>query len=210
MSTQKKQKDTHPYGGILNMVQCGANRRPRREGSMREYSIETIDYRIDIADRIRRALRGAEGVGVRGEGQRAAVITRDGEAREQLCMALCRVLLNDAAAEEIKRELKAYPLEAAEAERAAVRAAELMRRVPRRASLFANALTRLTEYTKAESALNIEGFLRFRLADAANLIRLCALRAAMEELIRRELSAGTDGETIIIITRDTDPSTEPD
>ena len=192
------------------MVQCGANRRPRREGSMREYSIETIDYRIDIADRIRRALRGAEGVGVRGEGQRAAVITRDGEAREQLCMALCRVLLNDAAAEEIKRELKAYPLEAAEAERAAVRAEELMRRVPRRASLFANALSRLTEYTKAESARNIEGFLRFRLADAANLIRLCALRAAMEELIRRELSAGTDGETIIIITRDTDPSTEPD
>ena len=192
------------------MVQCGANRRPRREGSMREYSIETIDYRIDIADRIRRALRGAEGVGVRGEGQRAAVITRDGEAREQLCMALCRVLLNDAAAEEIKRELKAYPLEAAEAERAAVRAGELMRRVPRRASLFANALSRLTEYTKAESALNIEAFLRFRLADAANLIRLCALRAAMEELIRRELSAGTDGETIIIITRDTDPSTEPD
>lgn len=192
------------------MVQCGANRRPRREGSMREYSIETIDYRIDIADRIRRALRGAEGVGVRGEGQKAAVITRDGEAREQLCMALCHVLLNDAAAEEIKRELKAYPLEAAEAERAAVRAAELMRRVPRRASLFAYALSRLTEYTKAESALNIEGFLRFRLADAANLIRLCALRAAMEELIRRELSAGTDGETIIIITRDTDPSTEPD
>ncbi len=192
------------------MVQCGANRRPRREGSMREYSIETIDYRIDIADRIRRALRGAEGVGVRGEGQKAAVITRDGEAREQLCMALCHVLLNDAAAEEIKRELKAYPLEAAEAERAAVRAGELMRRVPRRASLFANALTRLTEYTKAESALNIEGFLRFRLTDAANLIRLCALRAAMEELIRRELSAGTDGETIIIITRDTDPSTEPD
>ena len=192
------------------MVQCGANRRPRREGSMREYSIETIDYRIDIADRIRRALRGAEGVGVRGEGQRAAVITRDGEAREQLCIALCRVLLNDAAAEEIKRELKAYPLEAAEAERAAVRAGELMRRVPRRASLFANALSRLTEYTKAESALNIEGVLRFRLADAANLIRLCALRAAMEELIRRELSAGTDGETIIIITRDTDPSTEPD
>ena len=192
------------------MVQCGANRRPRREGSMREYSIETIDYRIDIADRIRRALRGAEGVGVRGEGQKAAVITRDGEAREQLCMALCHVLLNDAAAEEIKRELKAYPLEAAEAERAAVRAGELMRRVPRRASLFANALTRLTEYTKAESALNIEGFLRFRLMDAANLIRLCALRAAMEELIRRELSAGTDGETIIIITRDTDPSTEPD
>ena len=85
-----------------------------------------------------------------------------------------------------------------------------MRRVPRRASLFANALSRLTEYTKAESALNIEGFLRFRLADAANLIRLCALHAAMEELIRRELSAGTDGETIIIITRDTDPSTEPD
>lgn len=192
------------------MVQCGANRRPRREGSMMEYSIETIDYRIDIADRIRRALRGAEGVGVRGEGQKAAVITRDGEAREQLCMALCHVLLNDAAAEEIKRELKAYPLEAAEAERAAVRAGELMRRVPRRASLFANALTRLTEYTKAESALNIEGFLRFRLTDAANLIRLCALRAAMEELIRRELSAGTDGETIIIITRDTDPSTEPD
>lgn len=192
------------------MVQCGANRRPRREGSMREYSIETIDYRIDIADRIRRALRGAEGVGVKGEGQRAAVITRDGEAREQLCMALCRVLLNDAAAEEIKRELKAYPLEAAEAERAAVRAGELMRRVPRRVSLFANALTRLMEYTKAESVLNIEGFLRFRLADAANLIRLCALRAAMEELIRRELSAGTDGETIIIITRDTDPSTEPD
>lgn len=192
------------------MVQCGANRRPRREGSMREYSIETIDYRIDIADRIRRALRGAEGVGVRGEGQKAAVITRDGEAREQLCMALCHVLLNDAAAEEIKRELKAYPLEAAEAERAAVRAGELMRRVPRRASLFANALSRLTEYTKAESALNIEGFLRFRLADAANLIRLCVLRAAMEELIRRELSAGTDGETIIIITRDTDPSTEPD
>lgn len=192
------------------MVQCGANRRPRREGSMREYSIETIDYRIDIADRIRRALRGAEGVGVRGEGQRAAVITRDGEAREQLCMALCRVLLSDAAAEEIKRELKAYPLEAAEAERAAVRAGELMRRMPRRASLFAYALTRLTEYTKAESALNIEGFLRFRLADAANLVRLCALRAAMEELIRRELSAGTDGETIIIITRDTDPSTEPD
>ncbi len=192
------------------MVQCGANRRPRREGSMREYSIETIDYRIDIADRIRRALRGAEGVGVRGEGQKAAVITRDGEAREQLCMALCHVLLNDAAAEEIKRELKAYPLEAAEAERAAVRAGELMRRVPRRASLFANALSRLTEYTKAESALNIEGFLRFRLTDAANLIRLCALRAAMEELIRRELSAGTDGETIIIITRDTDPSTEPD
>ena len=192
------------------MVQCGANRRPRREGSMREYSIETIDYRIDIADRIRRALRGAEGVGVRGEGQKAAVITRDGEAREQLCMALCRVLLNDAAAEEIKRELKAYPLEAAEAERAAVRAGELMRRVPRRASLFANALSRLTEDTKAESALNIEGFLRFRLTDAANLIRLCALRAAMEELIRRELSAGTDGETIIIITRDTDPSTEPD
>lgn len=192
------------------MVQCRANRRPRREGSMREYSIETIDYRIDIADRIRRALRGAEGVGVRGEGQKAAVITRDGEAREQLCMALCHVLLNDAAAEEIKRELKAYPLEAAEAERAAVRAGELMRRVPRRASLFANALTRLTEYTKAESALNIEGFLRFRLTDAANLIRLCALRAAMEELIRRELSAGTDGETIIIITRDTDPSTEPD
>ena len=192
------------------MVQCGANRRPRREGSMREYSIETIDYRIDIADRIRRALRGAEGVGVRGEGQKAAVITRDGEAREQLCMALCHVLLNDAAAEEIKRELKAYPLEAAEAERAAVRAGELMRRVPRRASLFANALTRLMEYTKAESALNIEGFLRFRLTDAANLIRLCALRAAMEELIRRELSAGTDGETIIIITRDTDPSTEPD
>ena len=192
------------------MVQCGANRRPRREGSMREYSIETIDYRIDIADRIRRALRGAEGVGVRGEGQKAAVITRDGEAREQLCMALCHVLLNDAAAEEIKRELKAYPLEAAEAERAAVRAGELMRRVPRRASLFANALSRLMEYTKAESALNIEGFLRFRLADAANLIRLCALRAAMEELIRRELSAGTDGETIIIITRDTDPSTEPD
>ena len=192
------------------MVQCGANRRPRREGSMREYSIETIDYRIDIADRIRRALRGAEGVGVRGEGQKAAVITRDGEAREQLCMALCHVLLNDAAAEEIKRELKAYPLEAAEAERAAVRAGELMRRVPRRASLFAYALSRLTEYTKAESALNIEGFLRFRLADAANLIRLCALRAAMEELIRRELSAGTDGETIIIITRDTDPSTEPD
>ena len=192
------------------MVQCGANRRPRREGSMREYSIETIDYRIDIADRIRRALRGAEGVGVRGEGQKAAVITRDGEAREQLCMALCSVLLNDAAAEEIKRELKAYPLEAAEAERAAVRAGELMRRVPRRASLFANALSRLTEYTKDESALNIEGFLRFRLADAANLIRLCALRAAMEELIRRELSAGTDGETIIIITRDTDPSTEPD
>lgn len=192
------------------MVQCGANRRPRREGSMREYSIETIDYRIDIADRIRRALRGAEGVGVKGEGQKAAVITRDGEAREQLCMALCRVLLNDAAAEEIKRELKAYPLEAAEAERAAVCAGELMRRVPRRASLFANALSRLTEYTKAESALNIEGFLRFRLADAANLIRLCALRAAMEELIRRELSAGTDGETIIIITRDTDPSTEPD
>ena len=36
------------------------------------------------------------------------------------------------------------------------------------------------------------------------------LRAAIEELIRRELSAGTDGETIIIITRDTDPSTEPD
>lgn len=192
------------------MVQCGANRRPRREGSMREYSIETIDYRIDIADRIRRALRGVEGVGVKGEGQRAAVITRDGEAREQLCMALCRVLLNDAAAEEIKRELKAYPLEAAEAERAAVRAGELMRRVPRSASLFANALSRLMEYTKAESALNIEGFLRFRLADAANLIRLCALRAAMEELIRRELSAGTDGETIIIITRDTDPSTEPD
>ena len=192
------------------MVQCGANRRPRREGSMREYSIETIDYRIDIADRIRRALRGAEGVGVRGEGQKAAVITRDGEAREQLCMALCHVLLNDAAAEEIKRELKAYPLEAAEAERAAVRAGELMRRVPRRASLFANALSRLTEYTKAESALNIEGFLRFRLADAANLIRLCSLRAAIEELIRRELSAGTDGETIIIITRDTDPSTEPD
>jgi len=192
------------------MVQCGANRRPRREGSMREYSIETIDYRIDIADRIRRALRGAEGVGVKGEGQKAAAITRDGEAREQLCMALCRVLLNDAAAEEIKRELKAYPLEAAEAERAAVRAGELMRRVPRRASLFAYALSRLTEYTKAESALNIEGFLRFRLADAANLIRLCALRAAMEELIRRELSAGTDGETIIIITRDTDPSTEPD
>ena len=32
----------------------------------------------------------------------------------------------------------------------------------------------------------------------------------MEELIRREFSAGTDGETIIIITRDTDPSTEPD
>lgn len=192
------------------MVQCGANRRPRREGSMREYSIETIDYRIDIADRIRRALRGAEGVGVKGEGQRAAVITRDEEAREQLCMALCHVLLNDAAAEEIKRELKAYPLEAAEAERAAVRAGELMRRVPRRASLFANALSRLMEYTKAESALNIEGFLRFRLADAANLIRLCALRAAMEELIRRELSAGTDGETIIIITRDTDPSTEPD
>lgn len=192
------------------MVQCGANRRPRREGSMREYSIETIDYRIDIADRIRRALRGAEGVGVRGEGQKAAVITRDGEAREQLCMALCHVLLNDAAAEEIKRELKAYPLEAAEAERAAVRAGELMRRVPRRASLFAYALSRLTEYTKAESALNIEGFLRFRLTDAANLIRLCALRAAMEELIRRELSAGTDGETIIIITRDTDPSTEPD
>lgn len=192
------------------MVQCGANRRPHREGSMREYSIETIDYRIDIADRIRRALRGAEGVGVRGEGQKAAVITRDGEAREQLCMALCRVLLNDAAAEEIKRELKAYPLEAAEAERAAVRAGELMRRVPRRVSLFANALTRLMEYTKAESVLNIEGFLRFRLADAANLIRLCALRAAMEELIRRELSAGTDGETIIIITRDTDPSTEPD
>lgn len=192
------------------MVQCGANRRPRREGSMREYSIETIDYRIDIADRIRRALRGAEGVGVRGEGQKAAVITRDGEAREQLCMALCHVLLNDAAAEEIKRELKAYPLEAAEAERAAVRAGELMRRVPHRASLFANALSRLTEYTKAESALNIEGFLRFRLTDAANLIRLCALRAAMEELIRRELSAGTDGETIIIITRDTDPSTEPD
>ena len=191
------------------MVQCGANRRPRREGSMREYSIETIDYRIDIADRIRRALRGAEGVGVRGEGQKAAVITRDGEAREQLCMALCRVLLNDAS-EEIKRELKAYPLEAAEAERAAVRAGELMRRVPRRASLFANALSRLTEYTKAESALNIEGFLRFRLADAANLIRLCSLRAAIEELIRRELSAGTDGETIIIITRDTDPSTEPD
>ena len=30
------------------------------------------------------------------------------------------------------------------------------------------------------------------------------------EDIRRELSAGTDGETIIIITRDTDPSTEPD
>ena len=178
------------------MVQCGANRRPRREGSMREYSIETIDYRIDIA--------------VKGEGQRAAVITRDGEAREQLCMALCRVLLNDAAAEEIKRELKVYPLEAAEAERAAVRAGELMRRVPRRASLFANALSRLTEYTKAETTLNIEGFLRFRLADAANLIRLCALRAAMEELIRRELSAGTDGETIIIITRDTDPSTEPD
>ena len=192
------------------MVQCGANRRPRREGSMREYSIETIDYRIDIADRIRRALRGAEGVGVRGEGQKAAVLTRDGEAREQLCMALCHVLLNDAAAEEIKRELKAYPLEAAETERAAVRAGELMRRVPRRASLFANALSRLMEYTKAESALNIEGFLRFRLADAANLIRLCALRAAMEELIRRELSAGTDGETIIIITRDTDPSTEPD
>ena len=192
------------------MVQCGANRRPRREGSMREYSIETIDYRIDIADRIRRALRGAEGVGVKGEGQKAAVITRDGEAREQLCMALCRVLLNDAAAEEIKRELRAYPLEAAEAERAAVRAGELMRRVPRRASLFAYALSRLTEYTKAESALNIVGFLRFRLADAANLIRLCALRAAMEELIRRELSAGTDGETIIIITRDTDPSTEPD
>lgn len=192
------------------MVQCGANRRPHREGSMREYSIETIDYRIDIADRIRRALRGAEGVGVRGEGQRAAVITRDGEAREQLCMALCRVLLNDASAEEIKRELKAYPLEAAEAERAAVRAGELMRRVPRRASLFAYALTRLMEYTKSESALNIEGFLRFRLADAANLIRLCALRAAIEELIRRELSAGTDGETIIIITRDTDPSTEPD
>ena len=192
------------------MVQCGANRRPRREGSMREYSIETIDYRIDIADRIRRALRGAEGVGVKGEGQKAAVITRDGEAREQLCMALCRVLLNDAAAEEIKRELKAYPLEAAEAERAAVRAGELMRRVPRRASLFAYALSRLTEYTKAESALNIEGFLRFRLVDAANLIRLCALRAAMEELIRRELSAGTDGENIIIITRDTDPSTEPD
>lgn len=177
---------------------------------MREYSIETIDYRIDIADRIRRALRGAEGVGVKGEGQRAAVMTRDEEAREQLCMALCRVLLNDAAAEEIKRELKAYPLEAAEAERAAVRAAEIMRRVPRRASLFAYALSRLTEYTKAESALNIEGFLRFRLADAANLVRLCALRAAMEELIRRELSAGTDGETIIIITRDTDPSTEPD
>ena len=192
------------------MVQCGANRRPRREGSMREYSIETIDYRIDIADRIRRALRGAEGVGVKGEGQKAAVITRDGEAREQLCMALCRVLLNDAAAEEIKRELKAYPLEAAEAERAAVCAGELMRRVPRRASLFANALSRLTEYTKAETTLNIEGFLRFRLADAANLIRLCALRAAMEELIRRELSAGTDGKTIIIITRDTDPSTEPD
>ena len=177
---------------------------------MREYSIETIDYRIDIADRIRRALRGAEGVGVKGEGQRAAVMTRDEEAREQLCMALYRVLLNDAAAEEIKSELRAYPLEAAEAERAAVRAGELMRRVPRRASLFAYALSRLTEYTKAESALNIEGFLRFRLADAANLVRLCALRAAMEELIRRELSAGTDGETIIIITRDTDPSTEPD
>lgn len=45
------------------MVQCGANRRPRREGSMREYSIETIDYRIDIADRIRRALRARRALG---------------------------------------------------------------------------------------------------------------------------------------------------
>ena len=42
------------------------------------------------------------------------------------------------------------------------------------------------------------------------MVEHVALRAAMEELIRRELSAGTDGETIIIITRDTDPSTEPD
>ena len=72
------------------MVQCGANRRPCREGSMREYSIETIDYRIDIADRIRRALRGAEGVGVKGEGQKAAVITRDGEARVPRSAQRCR------------------------------------------------------------------------------------------------------------------------
>lgn len=177
---------------------------------MREYTIETIEYPMDVADRLRRALRGAEGVGVRGEGKRATVITRDDEAREQLCMALCRIMLNDAAAQEIKSELKAYPLEADEAARAAERAAALMRRIPRRAGLFAHALTRLTEYTASASALNIEGFLRFRLGSAAQLIRLCALRAATEELIRRRLSSDIDGETVIIITHGIDPDDEPD
>lgn len=155
---------------------------------MREYRIETIEYGIDTANCVRRALRGAEGVGVSGEGGSALIKTRDEEARERLCMALCRVLLNDAAAEEMRIELKAYDFDEAELCRALNRGMEMLTSRKRRAAMFAYAISRIMEYTRTENTLNLEGFLRFRLREARETIRLCALYAAAEELIRREIT----------------------
>lgn len=173
---------------------------------MREYRIETMEYGIDTANCVRRALRGAEGVGVKDEGGSALVKTRDEEAREQLCMALCRVLLNDAAAEELRTELKAYDFNEAELCRAVNRGMEMFASRRRRTAMFAYAISRLMEYTRTENTLNLEGFLRFRLSEARETIRLCALYAAAEELIRREIAAHPelfdaqgDDETIVFI-----------
>lgn len=173
---------------------------------MREYRIETIEYGIDTANCVRRALRGAEGVGVVGEGASALIKTRDEEAREQLCMALCRVLLNDAAAEELRIELETYDFDEAELCRALNRGIEMFASHRRRTAMFAYAISRLMDYTRTESTMNLEGFLRFRLSEARETIHMCALCAAAEELIRREIAlhpelfdARGEEETIVII-----------
>ncbi len=172
---------------------------------MREYRIETIEYGIDTANCVRRALRGAEGVGVSGEGGSALIKTRDEEARERLCMALCRILLIDAAAEEMRIELKAYDFDEEELRRALNRGMELFASRRRRAAMFAYAISCLMEYTRTESTMNIEGFLRFRLNEARETIYMCALCAAAEELIRREMALHPelfdmrDGDEAIVI-----------
>lgn len=176
---------------------------------MKEYSIETLEYGFDVADKVRRALRGAEGVGVKGGGSRARVITRDEEARERLCMALCRVLLWDAAKEEIKAELEAYGLAVQQLENAAQRGAELMRTRKRCQALFAYAAAKLMDYTRSTYKINLEGFLRFRLGQARGLIKLCALCAAAEEALRSELGAD-EGAMIIVISPCDNADGEPD
>ena len=177
---------------------------------MREFLLETLEYDIDVANTLRDRLRDAEGVGVKAiSRQRAKAAVRDEEGIETLCMALWRLMLKDRTYMERKKEIEIYPIDDDEKRLALKRGIAVLKGIRGRTALYARAAARLMDYLSTESALNIEGFFRFRMSEAVELIKIVALKAAIEQLVIREFAgAGKNcdegGNIIIIIRTDND------
>ena len=152
---------------------------------MRICSLGTCEYDLDIGKLMERRLsgNGADTQKINANARDVRFEIEDEQALEQWCASVGQLVSKDIAQLAIADKVNDLPINLAEKQMVLIEAIKLSRKSDRDGNSIASAVR---EYFRTQDALNLEGFLRFRIKDVQQAWDMCVLHAAEELLLKRE------------------------